>query len=987
MFRAIKDVWLGANGFVRHIEGGDDSEKRKTMSCRTCLDAASGSTSGETMRRFGVLFTLALLISVGMASAARAERATREEMTLVCQNWLTYLTQERGAFPGTASPQVTRVQEIQAGGTLLGLVISLSPTGHVVVPILKEMQPIRAYSDETDVDMNQTDGYAQLIRESLQSRVDLYVATYGSLDAVQPAVGSTLFAREYRTQWDQLLVDQNQFKTTLNGTARIKREGVGPLLRTVWSQGSPYNDLCPGEGQGKTMAGCVAIAAAQIMNYHEWPPQGVGQHSYDWGGTTYCSPNMPPGTLSADFSDSYDWVNMPDSCSSGCTPHQNAAVAELCWEVGVAYESTYDCFGTGAYAETTVEVLPTYFRYHDAIVQRPHSDYPTVETWFKEIKAQIDLDRPMLYTFAFGSSGAKHAVVCDGWRWDFLGTASYWYHINYGWGGSNNAWFVVDHIAYAWNPVQEERFFGNIEPNPILNTPLVDREADGNPYPVTAVFQLPGLSVPRTFAVTYYTHPTGGGPISRPCRLVMSPTGQPREYRALIPAQPANTDVHYYIEGCATPPTYNDVDATVKYTDPLFAPTVQREFLVYDDTQPPTIWGHAPVRDMASWEWPPEVQAGALDDHGIESVEVEWSKNGVIQTPFALEYHEYLNKYVGSFTGSVSGDDAIAYRIKAVDTSIHSNTSFLPESTADPFSFAIVDGIAEDFEPPYTEWEHSAADGWTDSWHVSSARSHSPDQSWHFGSWVPSDGYPELADGSLYTPEVLLGVGAELTFWHSIETAYYLVPRRPHQIYDGGVIEITTDGGQTWLPLVPDEGYDDPIIQGTTGPFEPGRMVFGGLQAVWRQVHVQLAEYAASTVRIRFRFGSDALGSGNTMPGWFIDDVRLTPCGPASFRATTSVPDGRDVELRLRAVPNPFQPQTTISFRIAMPEARVRLEIFDLAGRRVRRLMSGSLGAGLHSYAWDGRGQGGETVQQGIYFARIQVGEKIGTSKLLLLSQ
>ena len=45
-------------------------------------------------------------------------------------------------------------------------------------------------------------------------------------------------------------------------------EAVSPLLTTKWGQGYPYNGLCPDYDNDRAAAGCVAVAMAQIMNYH-----------------------------------------------------------------------------------------------------------------------------------------------------------------------------------------------------------------------------------------------------------------------------------------------------------------------------------------------------------------------------------------------------------------------------------------------------------------------------------------------------------------------------------------------------------------------------------------------------------------------------------------------------------------------------------------------------------------------------------------------
>jgi hypothetical protein len=51
-------------------------------------------------------------------------------------------------------------------------------------------------------------------------------------------------------------------------------EQIGPLLQVEWGQGYPYNKFCPDSGctnyYGHVPAGCVAVATAQIMSYHQY---------------------------------------------------------------------------------------------------------------------------------------------------------------------------------------------------------------------------------------------------------------------------------------------------------------------------------------------------------------------------------------------------------------------------------------------------------------------------------------------------------------------------------------------------------------------------------------------------------------------------------------------------------------------------------------------------------------------------------------------
>ena len=69
--------------------------------------------------------------------------------------------------------------------------------------------------------------------------------------------------------------------------------------------------------------------------------------------------------------------------------------------------------------------------------------------------------------------------------------------------------------------------------------------------------------------------------------------------------------------------------------------------------------------------------------------------------------------------------------------------------------------------------------------------------------------------------------------------------------------------------------------------------------------------------------------------------------------------------------PNPFNPRTTIVFRLDEPgSADVR--IFDVAGRTVAALILGDLPAGRHEAVWDGNTEDGQQAASGVYFYELQ---------------
>jgi hypothetical protein len=82
--------------------------------------------------------------------------------------------------------------------------------------------------------------------------------------------------------------------------------------------------------------------------------------------------------------------------------------------------------------------------------------------------------------------------------------------------------------------------------------------------------------------------------------------------------------------------------------------------------------------------------------------------------------------------------------------------------------------------------------------------------------------------------------------------------------------------------------------------------------------------------------------------------------------------------------PNPFNPSTRIAFDLAR-DGRVALEVFDVRGRPVRRLLATELSAGRHETTWDGRDDDGNGVASGTYFARLTGAGEVSSRKMLLL--
>jgi plastocyanin len=107
-------------------------------------------------------------------------------------------------------------------------------------------------------------------------------------------------------------------------------------------------------------------------------------------------------------------------------------------------------------------------------------------------------------------------------------------------------------------------------------------------------------------------------------------------------------------------------------------------------------------------------------------------------------------------------------------------------------------------------------------------------------------------------------------------------------------------------------------------------------------------------------------------------------CGDDMWGEITVLGVGVEEEIRdqfstsdftlLQNKPNPFSSITEIQFSLARP-TRVKVEIFNLTGQKIKTLAQGDMVSGFHSLNWDGRDLNNKKAPNGIYFYSIKSGD------------
>ena len=150
----------------------------------------------------------------------------------------------------------------------------------------------------------------------------------------------------------------------------------------------------------------------------------------------------------------------------------------------------------------------------------------------------------------------------------------------------------------------------------------------------------------------------------------------------------------------------------------------------------------------------------------------------------------------------------------------------------------------------------------------------------------------------------------------------------------------------------------------------------------WQMIEVSLDGLDSDDPIESLRFIGSLRGT------FYLDDIHLVAAQPPSeITAVREEGDqiGTPREFALDPnYPNPFNSSTTIRYRIEEP-GRVRLEVFDIQGQKVKTLANGDVGPGVYQVEWDGTDASGKPVATGVYLARLQKDTALLVHKMLLL--
>jgi fibronectin type 3 domain-containing protein len=351
-----------------------------------------------------LILATTLMLSAAFVPVDRARKVAENQYMQYC------------ADASTKSANVVNVVENVYEGEVTWYAFEFD-NGFVIVSADDAVRPILGYSDHGKI--------ADLDREGGEN----FKEWFGNYDKQIAYVRSNNVVDETgRKSWKD--IEANVFSSTKGNV------GIDKLLQSEWDQGWPWNDQTPVIGTDTTPVGCVATAMAQITKYHRWPLTGTGTVRY--------RPYAGAANITINFADyTFDYDLMPEilvmeyglyptyweNLNFGQPEIDQLAAHSLA--MGYSAKMNYAVDGSGALMSDARTAMVNNWYCSGTTALQNFATPPAggTDASYNTIKTQLDAKRPWLW------AGGIHAFVLDGYRDD------YWYHFNWGWGGSYDGWF------------------------------------------------------------------------------------------------------------------------------------------------------------------------------------------------------------------------------------------------------------------------------------------------------------------------------------------------------------------------------------------------------------------------------------------------------------------------------------------------------------------------------------------------------------------
>jgi hypothetical protein len=236
--------------------------------------------------------------------------------------------------------------------------------GFVIVSADDSVEPIIAFSDDSDYDPSPANPLGALVGQDLRERV--VTARLGSPLKAKPRKPTP---EEHRNKWNKFTVDVEASDDTLTffGMVSPSNVCVGPLLQSKWGQSYACGNTCYNYyTPDNYRCGCAATAMAQLMLYHQHPSAGIGMQGFwirkDDGDQFAAYTRGGDGAGGP-----YYWSDMAPVPGCDTTLTQREAIGALCYDAAISIGTNLGSSSSEADTLKVKDALISTFQYGNAV--------------------------------------------------------------------------------------------------------------------------------------------------------------------------------------------------------------------------------------------------------------------------------------------------------------------------------------------------------------------------------------------------------------------------------------------------------------------------------------------------------------------------------------------------------------------------------------------------------------------------------------------
>ncbi len=375
----------------------------------------------------------ALFAILVAGTAAHAKPVTLDQAKAALSGWL------KGSPHPLNEPLTPEVAHIKASNTspTLFYVAHLEPEGFVLLSPDDALEPILAFSSQGYFVENAENPLFALLQANLTAQLKQLANPHPSFRNIQ-----TLREKACAHKWSQLIQSERQGEGTHEDTPsrinpNVNDPRVDPLIKSRWGQktvkGLPvFNRFTP----NRAACGSVATAIAQLVRYHEWPTQSIGDLQ---GWITVNGRIQMTKALGGDGKGgAYRFELMPYKPSEDIGEAEAQCLGALTHDAGLSVNMSYSDKGSFTDASRAARALQHQFKFSNAVLDnRMGRNFSMAQDFYTKLNSNLDAGLPVLMAT---SGTAGQSLLCDGYGHNMNTT---YHHLNLGWSPSTDAWYKL----------------------------------------------------------------------------------------------------------------------------------------------------------------------------------------------------------------------------------------------------------------------------------------------------------------------------------------------------------------------------------------------------------------------------------------------------------------------------------------------------------------------------------------------------------------